>query len=472
MITVIDSAGQIVFASPSVERSLVLPDDGYEGTPLALMIHPDDRSRAIDFLANVARDRRPAEPVEWRMRATDGTWMEVETIATGQLDDPDVQGIVLNSRNVTERKRLEAQLHQSQRLESVGRLAGGIAHDFNNFLSVIRGYARFLVDELPADAPMRADAEEIENAAERASRLTNQLLVFSRHERVQHGAVDVAQVLSGINSLLARTLGENVPLYTDVERPLRPVEADPSQIEQVLVNLAVNARDAMPGGGELRISLANVRGGGPEGSDAVRLTVRDTGTGMSRAVVERAFEPFYTTKPKGEGTGLGLATVYGIVTQARGTIAIDSAPGAGTTIEVMLPATDSPAADESTPAGEESDASKGETILVVEDEAAVRKLTCRILTRAGYNVLQAADGDAAVGAWHEHRGEIDLLVTDVVMPGMSGKELAETLGTKPVFMSGYTDDVTLRHGVEGPRLVQKPFDANTLLSTVRSALDA
>jgi PAS domain S-box-containing protein len=471
MITVIDSAGQIVFASPSLERSLVLPDEGYEGTPLALMIHPDDRPRAIDFLAAVARDSKSAEPVEWRMRATDGTWMEVETIATGQLDDPDVQGIVLNSRNVTERKRLEAQLRQSQRLESVGQLAGGIAHDFNNFLSVIRGYARFLVDGLGEDAPLRSDAEEIERAAERASRLTNQLLVFSRHERVPHRAVDVAEVLGGLTSLLARTLGEHVSLYTDVERPLRCVEADPSQIEQVLVNLAVNARDAMQGGGELRISLANVASG-LDGADAVRLTVRDTGTGMQPEVVERAFEPFYTTKPKGEGTGLGLATVYGIVTQAHGTIEIDSAPGAGTTIEVLLPATDAVAPDESTPDNGEAGAPNGETILVVEDEAAVRRLTCRILTRAGYNVLEAENGDLAVGTWGEHPGEIDLLVTDVVMPGMSGKELAEQLGTEPVFMSGYTDDVTLRHGVKGPRLVQKPYDAKTLLSAVRSALDA
>jgi len=472
MITVIDSAGQLVFASPSVERTLLLPDGGYEGKPLALLIHPDDRARAVDFLAAVARDRTPGEPVEWRLRSADGSWVEVETIATGQLDDPDVQGIVLNSRNVTERKRLEAQLRQSQRLESVGQLAGGIAHDFNNFLSVIRGYARFLVDGLGEDAPLRADAEEIEKAAERASRLTNQLLVFSRHEKVPHGAVDVAEVLSGITSLLARTLGENVALYTDVERPLRRVEADPTQVEQVLMNLAVNARDAMPSGGELRIGLANVATG-PGGSPAVRLTVRDSGAGMAPEVVERAFEPFYSTKPKGEGTGLGLATVYGIVTQARGTIAIDSAPGAGTTIEVLLPSTeastpDEPAADNGNGAG----SSRGETILVVEDEAAVRRLTCRILTREGYTVLEAPSGELAVDTWDEHPGEIDLLLTDVVMPGMSGKELAERLGIEPVFMSGYTDDVMLRHGVEGPRLVQKPFDAQTLLGAVRSALDA
>ncbi len=471
MITVIDSAGQIVFASPSVERSLVLPESGYASTPLALLIHPDDRQRAIDFLAAVARDRAPAEPVEWRMRAADGTWMEVETIATGQLDDPDVQGIVLNSRNVTERKRLEAQLRQSQRLESVGQLAGGIAHDFNNFLSVIRGYARFLADGLGEDEPLRSDAVEIEKAAERASRLTSQLLVFSRHDVVQRRVLDVAEVLSGLTSLLDRTLGENVRLMTDVERPLLRVEADPTQIEQVLVNLAVNARDAMPSGGELRVELANVAAG-PGGGPAVRLRVRDNGTGMTQDVVERAFEPFYTTKPKGEGTGLGLATVYGIVTQTGGTIEIDSTPGAGTTIEVTLPATEAELPDEPK-ADEGSDgAMQGETILVVEDEAAVRRLTCRILAREGYTVLEAPDGRQALDTWDAHPGEIDLLLTDVVMPGMSGKELAERLGIEPVFMSGYTDDVMLRHGMEGLRLVQKPFDAQTLLGVIRSALDA
>jgi two-component system, cell cycle sensor histidine kinase and response regulator CckA len=471
MITVIDSAGQIVFASPSVERTLVLPESGYEGTPLALLIHPDDRSRAIDFLAAVARGSAPGKPVEWRMRGSDGTWLEVETTATGQLDDPDVQGIVLNSRNVTERKRLEAQLRQSQRLESVGQLAGGIAHDFNNFLSVIRGYARFLLDGLDEDEPLRSDAAEIEKAAERAARLTSQLLVFSRHEVVQRQVLDVADVLSGITSILDRTLGEDVSLRTDVERPLRRVEADPTQIEQVLVNLAVNARDAMPSGGELHIDLANVDSG-PGDAPAVRLAVRDTGTGMAPDVVERAFEPFYTTKPKGEGTGLGLATVYGIVTRTGGTVEIHSTPGEGTTIEVLLPATEAEPQVKWTPDEDADGSAQGETILVVEDEAAVRRLTCRILKREGYTVLEAPDGPQALDTWDAHPGEIDLLLTDVVMPGMSGKELAERLGIEPVFMSGYTDDVMLRHGLEGLRLVQKPFDAQTLLGAVRSALDA
>jgi CheY-like chemotaxis protein len=249
------------------------------------------------------------------------------------------------------------------------------------------------------------------------------------------------------------------------------VEADPTQVEQVLVNLVVNARDAMPSGGDLHIALMDVDHG-PGGGRSVRLTVRDTGTGMAGEVVERAFEPFYSTKPKGEGTGLGLATVYGIVTQAGGTVQIHSTPGAGTTVEVLLPATD--AVPSRSTAGEDGNgaAANGETILVVEDEAAVRRLTCRILKREGYRVLEAADGPRALVTWDQHSGEIDLLLTDVVMPGMSGKELAERLGIEPVFMSGYTDDVMLRHGVEGLRLVQKPFDAETLLGAVRSALDA
>jgi PAS domain S-box-containing protein len=471
MITVIDSGGQIVFASPSVERALVLPESGYEGTPLELLIHPEDRASAIDFIAAVARDSAPSKPVEWRVRAADGTWMEVETTATGQLDDPDVQGIVLNSRNVTERKRLEAQLRQSQRLESVGQLAGGIAHDFNNFLSVIRGYARFLMDAMDEEEPLRSDAVEIDRAAERASRLTSQLLVFSRAEVVQRRVVDLTEVLGGLTSLLARTLGEDVSFQTDVERPLRRVEADPTQMEQVLVNLVVNARDAMPSGGELRIELANATGA-LDGANAVRVTVRDTGDGMPPDVVERAFEPFYTTKPKGEGTGLGLATVYGIVTQTGGTVEIQSAPGAGTTIELLLPATDAePPAAPASDNGADG-ATRGRTILVVEDEEAVRRLTCRILTREGYTVLEAPDGPRAIDTWDEHPGAIDLLLTDVVMPGMSGKELADRLGIEPVFMSGYTDDVISRHGMDGVRLVQKPFDAQTLLGAIRSALDA
>jgi PAS domain S-box-containing protein len=487
LITVIDPDGTILYVSPSVERTVDAPSGGLTGIRLAELIHADDRSATLAFLAKVARDESRAGPVEWRMRAREGGWLAVETIATGLLDDPDVQGVVLNSRDVTERKRLEAQLRQSQRLESVGQLAGGIAHDFNNFLSVIRGYARFVIDGLPEDSPQRADAEEIANAAERATRLTNQLLVFSRREVVRSSVLDLSQVLGEIGSLLDRTLGEDVELRTRAADGLWRVEADPSQLEQVLVNLAVNARDAMPGGGTLCIALANASfdvGEARAHADLqpgryVRLTVTDTGRGMSPDVVERAMEPFYTTKPKGQGTGLGLATVYGIVTHAGGAVEIVSAPGEGTKVEVFLPATEAdalalaPSEDESAPQA------AGETILVVEDEDAVRRLTCRILARRGYEVVEASDGPSALQAWEHHDGHIDLLLTDVVMPGMSGKELAERLaerqpGLEPVFMSGYTDDVVLRHGVEGEeqQLVQKPFDAETLLAAIRTALDA
>jgi PAS domain S-box-containing protein len=465
MITVVAPDGRILYVSPSVERTVELSEDA----ALAELIHPDDRSAALAFLSEAARAGSCSTPLEWRIRARDGGWVAVESIATGQVDDPDVQGIVLNSRDVTERKRLEAQLRQSQRLESVGQLAGGIAHDFNNFLSVIRGYARFITDGLPTESALRSDAEEIERAAERAARLTNQLLVFSRRDVVRSRVLDLADVLDDITSLLERTLGEDVALSVSVEDELYPVVADPSQLEQVLVNLVVNARDAMPGGGRLSIGLANDAN---REEPSVRLTVEDDGYGMPPEVVERAFEPFYSTKPKGQGTGLGLATVYGIVTQAGGSVDIRSQPGEGTTVSVLLPASEArPSHPYDAPVSDDA-AAGGETILVVEDEDAVRRLTCRILSRRGYRVLEAPDGHRALDTWDRHGGEIDLLLTDVVMPGMSGKELAEQIGIEPVFMSGYTDDVMLRHGLEGLRLVQKPFDADTLLVAVRSALDS
>ena len=464
MIMVVAPDASVLYVSPSVQRAVELE----EGGTLTGLIHPEDRRAALAFLAEAAPAGRSAAPLEWRMRARDGGWLDVETIAAGQLEDPDVQGIVLNSRDVTERKRLEAQLRQSQRLESVGQLAGGIAHDFNNFLSVIRGYARFIIDGLPADSALRSDAEEVARAAERAAKLTTQLLVFSRRDVVQSRIVDLGEVLEDITSLLERTLGEDVALSVLVEDDLRAVEADPSQLEQVLVNLVVNARDAMPGGGRLAIGLAN---DDTRGDSWLRLTVEDSGHGMAGDVLERAFEPFYTTKPKGQGTGLGLATVYGIVTQAGGSVDISSRPGEGTTVSVLLPASRARAAQPADAEAPDAPAAGGETILVVEDEDAVRRLTCRILSRQGYRVLDAPDGRHALNTWDRHGDEIDLLLTDVVMPGMSGKELAEQIGIEPVFMSGYTDDVVLRHGVDGLRLVQKPFDAETLLSAVRSALD-
>ncbi|MFL5053224.1 MAG: ATP-binding protein [Xanthobacteraceae bacterium] len=470
-IATVDRAGGVLRANARYAKlAQDLSPDGAAGSSIFRAVSERDRKQLIAAINQAAKGQGDIPPVEVLLDGARERWGQFFVTAVEE-DERETEAAIVYMLETTARRTLENQINQSQKMDMVGQLAGGIAHDFNNFLSVIRGYARFLIEGMDDEEPLRSDAMEIENAAERASRLTRQLLVFSRNEVVQRRVVDIAEVLSGITSLLARTVGEDVAFQTDVERPLRRVEADPTQIEQVLVNLVVNARDAMPSGGELRIELANVAEGS-DGAPAVRLTVRDTGAGMSRDVVEHAFEPFYSTKPKGAGTGLGLATVYGIVTQSGGTIEIDSTPGAGTTIEVLLPATEAEAAGEATSYDGADGAASGETILVVEDEAAVRRLTCRILTREGYTVLEAPDGPGALDTWNEHAGAIDLLLTDVVMPGMSGKELAERLGIEPVFMSGYTDDVMSRHGMDGVRLVQKPFDAQTLLGAVRSALSA
>ena len=350
MITVIDSAGHVVYVSPSVERTLDAAGGPLEGTPLTDLIHHDDRGRAVVFIAAVARDSGPAEPVEWRMRGADGFWVEVETIATGQLDDPDVQGIVLNSRNVTERKRLEAQLRQSQRLESVGQLAGGIAHDFNNFLSVIRGYARFLVEGAArrrlAALGRRGDRE---GRRARLARSRASCSCSAAARSCSTASSTSRQVLSGVMSLLARTLGEDVALHTEVgptalARRGRSDAGGAGAREPRGKRARRDARPAASCTSRLGERRATARPG-----RAVKLTVRDTGSGMTRDVVERAFEPFYTTKPKGQGTGLGLATVYGIVTQAGGTIEIESTPDKGTRVVVLLPATDADAATPSRP---------------------------------------------------------------------------------------------------------------------------
>jgi signal transduction histidine kinase/ActR/RegA family two-component response regulator len=381
-------------------------------------------------------------------------------------------------------ERYEARLHQAQRLESVGQLAGGIAHDFNNLLVVILNYASFVLDALDADHPARADAHEIAKAAQRASELTKQLLVFSRRGVVHAQVVDLVAILSDVESLLRRTLGENVEVSTEVSS-VPNVEADPTQVEQVLLNLAVNARDAMPDGGSLSIAFAGVELESDAAQEAdlppgryARLTVTDTGRGMTEEALEHAFEPFFTTKPKGQGTGLGLATVYGIVKQAHGAIAIESAPGEGTRVTVDLPATAKEAEGGRDPKRIAAGNGGPATILVVEDEDAVRDLACRILSSNGYSVVEAAGGEGALEMWEERGDEIDLLLTDLVMPSMSGVELAEHLarrrpGLARLFMSGYTDDVTAQHGLGGTstQLVEKPFDAEQLLTAVAQSLD-
>ena len=400
------------------------------------------------------------------------------------------------------RDKSQAQLQQAQRLENLGQLAGGVAHDFNNLLAVILNYASFVSEELAAasgaDWPERLDSArddlaQIIRAAERAAGLTRQLLAFARREVIRPQVLDLDNVITAVQEMLHRTLGEHVELVTRLGGDLWPVLADPGKLEQVLVNLALNARDAMPGGGTLLIDTSNTADGdaiaggsaGPLAGGAkappgghVRLRVSDTGTGMTPEVITHAFEPFYTTKDQGTGTGLGLATVYGIISQADGHIQIHSEPGTGTTFTITLPITAEAAAPEAA-AVPYQPRPAGETVLIVEDEEALREVTKRIFTRNGYTAITAANGPEALRIARGHPGEINLIVTDVIMPHMLGKEVAERIrairpGIDVLYMSGYAQPVLTSQGRLDPNvtLVEKPFSEAELLAKAGQLLNS
>ena len=395
--------------------------------------------------------------VKFPLRDADGQTYAVCSIATDITD---------RQRSAEERAQLEARLAQAQRLESVGQLAGGVAHDFNNLLSVILTCVGFAQRELPEDHPVREDVDEIGRAADRAAALTRQLLMFSRREVVRPQVVDPGALARGLERLLDRTLSERVALRISIGPAVARVLIDPAQLEQVLVNLAVNARDAMPRGGTLSIAVGNAPGG-------VRITVADDGVGMEPEVLERALEPFFTTKEAGQGTGLGLATVHGVIVEADGTIDIESELGRGTTVTIFLPESTEALTVHEEPATAGPRAANGATVLVVEDQDPVRRQACRILEAHGYAVRDAPSADEALAAWEP----IDVLVTDVVMPGMSGQQLAEEAraripGLRVVFMSGHTDDMLVRDGARQRDIafVQKPFTRESLLRAVEQAL--
>ncbi len=390
------------------------------------------------------------------------------------------------AEDVTERRLLEAQLRQAQKMEAVGRLAGGIAHDFNNLLTVVLGHSDLLLKRAGGDPSLGRGVEEIKKASERAASLTRQLLAFGRRQVLQPKVLDLAAVVANVQSMLHRLIGEDVALVTVASPGLGRVRADPGQIDQVLVNLAVNARDAMPLGGTLTIETSNADldaeyverhlAIGP--GRYVLLAVSDTGCGMDTETQSRIFEPFFTTKPEGRGTGLGLSTVYGIVKQSDGYIWVYSEPGRGTTFKIYLPRVDQEAT--AVEPGEATvEAPRGtETVLLVEDQEMVRDMVREALEMSGYAVLAASGGADALALAAGHRGPIHLLVTDVVMPGMSGRELAERLSTvrptlRVLFMSGYTDDAISRHGIleEGVTFLQKPFTPDALSRKVRELLD-
>jgi two-component system cell cycle sensor histidine kinase/response regulator CckA len=390
-------------------------------------------------------------------------------------------------RSITERERVEAQLRQAQKMEAIGLLAGGIAHDFNNMLTVIVGYSDLMLQKLRADDPLRSEVEQVKEAGVRASLLTRQLLAFSRKQVLQPRVLDLNAILTNMDRMLQRLIGEDISLLTVPAPGLGRVHADPGQIEQVIMNLAVNARDAMPQGGKLTIETANVQlddgyvrqHAGSKPGPHVMLAVSDTGCGMDAATQARIFEPFFTTKEPGKGTGLGLSTVYGIVKQSGGYIWVYSEPGHGTASKVYLPRVEA-VAEAVEPSREAAQTPRGsETILLVEDDYGVRKLIHSILHAYGYRVVEAHHGKHAIQVCEQHAGPIHLMVTDVVMPEMSGRELEERLkpshpDMKVLFMSGYTHKGIVHHGelVPGTAFLQKPFTPDALARKVREVLDA
>jgi two-component system cell cycle sensor histidine kinase/response regulator CckA len=399
---------------------------------------------------------------------------------------PGENGLSIYSQDITARKHLEDQFRQAQKLEALGRLAGGVAHDFNNLLTIIGGYGQMLMDSLEPRSPVRKDVEPIIEAAARASALTRQLLAFSRRQMVQPKVLDLNRLVNRMTKMLHRVIGEDIRLALALAPELGRVKADPGQMEQVIMNLAVNARDAMPDGGSLEIATQNLEltafaengphAGVPEGSYVV-LSVADTGIGMTEDVRSHIFEPFFTTKPKGKGTGLGLSTVYGIIKQSGGELALETHPGAGTTFRIYLPRLTGPRKALRVQGHAHRVMTGSEKVLLVEDEPEVRKLTRSMLRQLGYTVLEAHDGHAALKIWQKHGPTIDLLLTDVIMPHMSGRQLAEMLASqrpnlKVLYMSGYTDEIIAHHGVidSDKELLQKPFSRDLLAEKIRRVL--
>ena len=502
--------GQIALVNAQTERLFGYRREELVGQEMEILV-PD----AVRAAHAAHRTRYMADPESRPVRAQtepscrrrDGSTFPGE-ISLSVIDTPDGILVMAAVRDMTERlevlaererlrgqaerDKMQRQLQQSLRLANLGELAGGLAHDFNNLLAVISNYAAFVSAEVAKGGSqvslpsVREDVLQIQRAAERAADMTNQLLAFACREVVRPRPLNLNEVINGVEQLLIRTLGAHVVLTTSLDPDLCAVLADPGQIEQVLVTLAVNAGDAMPAGGTLTLTTATTdidatdpasRTGLVPGRYAC-LKVSDTGAGMTREVIDRAFEPFFTTKSKGEGTGLGLASVYGIITQARGHVRVYSEPGIGTTFTILLPATGHDAVPARAPApASASGRGTGETILVVEDEPAMREVTRRILSRSGYQVITAANGREAIQVATNHDGGIDVLVTDIVMPQMLGQEAAERIrtlrpGVKVLFMSGYTRGLLDSKGIVAGdvNLIEKPFTEESLLTRLRQVI--
>jgi PAS domain S-box-containing protein len=481
----LDTSGRYVSSNATCAAMLGYSAADLVGMPWTATVHSADAEIVRGALARL--EQRDAVTIMCRSVRRDGSVFDSRiTLARILGSDGTITAFYCFRRDVTEERRLEEQLRQSQKMEAIGMLAGGVAHDFNNLLTVIQVNAELLREEAGPNSTVTDGVREIQRATERATALTRQLLAFSRRQLLQPRVLDLNERVCEVEGMLTRLIGADIRIVTHLQPDLGSVIADPGQIEQVLMNLAVNARDAMPRGGTLTIRTANVtfdvraaaiEGDGIEPGDYVMLAVSDTGVGMSRETQSRMFEPFFTTKEPGKGTGLGLSTVFGIVKQSGGCVAVDSAPDAGTTVKIYLPCRAAVSPLTTTGSFRVMPVNTTATILLVEDGESVRRLASRILTRAGHTVIEAANGREALEVAARHEGEIDLILTDVVMPELNGRELVDRIresrpGIRALYMSGYTDDEIVRRGLLSSDMafIEKPFTSARLLERVQGVL--
>ena len=478
--------GSVLASNRSLEAMLGYTEEELRRMPLGDHVHPDDRAAGADLYAELVRGERDAYRRDAVFMTKDGRTV-LTHLAAALVRDADGKPtyVIGMAEDVTEQKQLEEQLRQSQKLEAVGRLAGGVAHDFNNMLTAISGYTSFALERAPAGSPLRGDLDEVRKATERAALLTRQLLAFSRKQVLQPEVLDLNEIVAELESMLRPLLGEEVRLTTKLDPSLGSIEADPGQLHQVVMNLVVNARDAMPAGGPIWIETANaeieeIGDGTIEPGSYVTLTVRDEGQGIDEATIGQIFEPFFTTKDSGKGTGLGLATVYGIVKQSGGYLSVETELGAGSAFTIYLRRVMGtfaaiPVPQPSPPPEPTAEPAATATVLVVEDEEVVRSLVHQVLEADGYRVLVADDGEEAVAI--AGANEIQLLVTDLSMPRLGGRALAEELrlaspGLKVLYMSGYAESGILSDGVlpPGTAFIGKPFTLGELTESVGALL--